>query len=315
MVENLNKTLQAEIANTIKETNFNFGKRVQGKVRDCYIKDKELLIVSTDRISCFDVCFSTIPFKGQILNSLSQFWLKNVQDIIPTHLIEVIDPNIMLTKRCEVIPVEFVVRGAIVGSGWRSYQKDGTVSGIKLPSGLKRYQMLEQPILTPSTKAESGQHDQPFSKEDIISSKILSEKTFKMLEEVSIELYKRGYNHAAERGLILADTKYEFGFLNDEIYLIDEVHTLDNSRYWDKESYEERFSEGKAPVMLDKQTARIWLNDRGFFGDGELPSIPDSWRVEFANQYLESFKKLTGEDFKPVTGNHIERMKQSIASL
>lgn len=251
-------------------------------------------MVTTDRLSCFDVCITTIPFKGQILNQIAATGFKTTESILQNHIIDIPDPNIFVVRECEVLPIELVVRGYLAGGGWRSYQQDGIVSGIGLPPGLREFQKLEEPLITPSTKAAHGYHDEPISAEEIIRRGILTKQRWEELSELVLALFKQGTEDARSKGLLLADTKYEIGLWNGEFVLVDEVHTLDSSRFWKTDSYLELLASGQPPEMLDKEPARRWLMAQGYSGNGPLPDIPNVWREEVALHYWNSADQLLG---------------------
>jgi phosphoribosylaminoimidazole-succinocarboxamide synthase len=291
--------ISSNLSKTINQTDFKtLGVKVVGKVRDSYIAKDVRYLVTTDRLSCFDVCITTIPFKGQLLNQIALAGFKATETIVPNHIIDVPDPNIMVVRECQVLPLEIVVRGYLAGSGWRSYQKIGSISGVILPAGMKEFAKLPEPIITPSTKAPQGEHDQPISGPEIIAAGILSEPRWQQLQEIALELFKVGTEQASSRGLILADTKYEIGLIGERFVLVDELHTLDSSRFWIADSYSDLLAQGAAPKMLDKEPARRWLKAQGFDGHGNLPLITDSWREDVALHYLESAEKILGPALK-----------------
>ena len=272
---------------------------VSGKVRDRVDLGDRLLIVTSDRVSAFDRILTTIPLKGQVLNQLSVFWFRHTADIVPNHLLHEVTPRSMLVRRCEVLPVEVVVRGYLTGSAWRDYRRDGAVSGIPLPPGMRADERLPRPLLTPSTKAGPGAHDRPVSRAELLAAGMVSAELWRQIETVALRLFARGVEHAAHRGLILVDTKYEFGTMAGELVLADEVHTPDSSRYWYRDGYAERFARGEPQRKLDKEFLRVWLMQRGFMGDGAAPAIPDAVRHELSRRYLETYRILTGHDLEP----------------
>jgi len=288
----------------VKDTNFNFKncKSVyKGKVRDVYEVNDKIIMIATDRISAFDhVLQETIPYKGQVLNQLSAKLLKASSDIVPNWLDAVPDPNVSIGKVCKPIRLEMIVRGYLVGSAWRSYKKgEKSICGIRMPDGMKENEKFNEPILTPSFKALEG-HDEDISREEILSQNIVSEEQYKILENYSFKLFEFGSNMARERGLILVDTKYEFGVYNGEIILIDEIHTPDSSRYFYKEGYEEKISKGDSPIQLSKEFVREWLMDNGFEGkEGQiLPNMPKGFIDLVSERYIELYERMTGERFK-----------------
>jgi phosphoribosylaminoimidazole-succinocarboxamide synthase len=269
----------------------------KGKVRDIIDIGNELLIVTSDRISAFDRVLTTIPFKGQVLNGLSNYWFHQTADIVPNHIRQRLTPRSVAVARCEVVPIEVVVRGYLTGSAWRDYEAGKAVSGIELPRGMRFNQRFEKPLLTPSTKAEHGDHDEPISPEEILRRKLVEPDLWKEIERTAFALFERGTKLAAERGLILVDTKYELGLLDGDLVLVDEVHTPDSSRYWFADTYEELFEAGEKQRKIDKEYLRQWLMEQGFMGDGEPPAIPDEIRANVAERYIQSFEVVTGESF------------------
>lgn len=275
----------------------------RGKVRDVYELDANTLgIVVTDRISAFDhIMKQAIPFKGQILNRLSAFSFENVSDIMSHHVLDVPHPNITIAKKCRPIPVEVVVRGYLTGHAWRTYKSgQRELCGVPLPSGMKEHQKFPEPILTPATKAEKG-HDEDISEREILDRGLVEKTDWKRIKEYAFKLFERGSEVADERGLILVDTKYEMGFYNDELTLIDEVHTSDSSRYFYKEGYENRLKNGEAQRQLSKEFLREWLMEKGFQGldNQTLPDLPESFRWSIYQRYAELFETLTGTSFNP----------------
>jgi len=275
----------------------------RGKVRDVYTLNPSTLgIVVTDRISAFDhIMKQAIPFKGQILNLLSKYQFEAVSDILPTHMIDVPHNNITIAKRCKPLPVEVVIRGYLTGHAWREY-KDGkrTLCGASMPAGMVENQPFPEPILTPATKAEEG-HDEDISPEEILRSGIVEKKLWDEIREKAFELFERGTQIAANQGLILVDTKYEFGLWNGELTLIDEVHTTDSSRYFYNEGYDKRLQNHEPQKQLSKEFLREWLMDKGFQGhEGQtLPDLPDTFRWSVYKRYKELYEVLTGEPFIP----------------
>jgi phosphoribosylaminoimidazole-succinocarboxamide synthase len=271
----------------------------RGKVRDVVDLDDELLIVTTDRISAFDRVLTTVPCKGEVLNTISLFWFDKTADIAANHIIEQVSARSVRARKCSVVPIEVVVRGYLTGSAWRDYKKGGEVSGIRLPAGMKANQRFDTPLLTPSTKEEKGLHDRPISRSEILSSGILPAGTWQRIEEASLALFRRGSEIAMANGLILVDTKYEFGERDGKLYLVDEVHTPDSSRYWYADTYQELFRRQEKQRELDKEYLRQWLLARDWKGDGKAPEIPDEVRVETAWKYITAWQTITGRVFSP----------------
>jgi phosphoribosylaminoimidazole-succinocarboxamide synthase len=274
-----------------------------GKVRDIWDFGESLLILVSDRVSAFDRVLTTLPCKGEVLNRISLFWAERTGDLIPNHVIESPSPRSTLARKARVIPIEVVVRGYLTGSAWRDYSRGGTVSGIRLPAGMRENQRFDQPLLTPSTKEDLGSHDRPISRGEIIAEGRASEALWGRIEQAALALFERGSRALAERGLILVDTKYELGLAGDELVLVDEVHTPDSSRFWYAGEYADRFAAGEPQRQLDKEYLRRWLMERGFMGEGEPPAIPDEVRIETAKRYIEAFEKITGGPFVPAAGS------------
>ncbi|MEM6299694.1 MAG: phosphoribosylaminoimidazolesuccinocarboxamide synthase [Bacteroidota bacterium] len=273
----------------------------RGKVRDVYsLKDGRLLMVASDRISAFDVILPrAIPYKGQILNTIAKRFLEQTQDIVPNWLESSPHPNVSIGKKCEPIPLEFVIRGYLTGHAWRTYKSGKRkLSGVTLPEGMKEHDRFPAPIITPATKAEEG-HDEDISKAEILEQGILKEAAWEKLEEITHKLFARGTELAAQRGLILVDTKYEFGYYEGELMLMDEIHTPDSSRYFYAEGYAERQAAGEAQKQLSKEFVREWLMENGFQGkDGqEIPEMTDEVVQMISGRYQELYEKLMGEAF------------------
>ena len=307
--------------NTLKETHFKFPLQKQfykGKVRDVYtMKNGLLVMVATDRISAFDhVLPEGIPYKGQVLNQLAARFLDKTSDIIPNWKIATPDPNVTFGRACEPYPIEMVIRGYLTGHAWRVY-KSGLreLCGIELPEGLKEHDKRPNPIITPATKAEEG-HDEDISREEILSKGIVSEEDYVKLEAATRALFARGTEIAAKEGLILVDTKYEFGKLDDNIYLIDEIHTPDSSRYFYAEGYQENQASGTQQRQLSKEFVREWLIEQGFMGkDGDvMPAMPPEFVSLVSKRYIELFEKLTGTPFvkSPSTNIH-DRIEDNVS--
>jgi phosphoribosylaminoimidazole-succinocarboxamide synthase len=275
----------------------------RGKVRDVIRGEDALLLVASDRISAFDRVLSTVPFKGEVLTRVSAWWFERCADIVPNHVLPGGDPaslglgRAMLCRKVEMLPVEVVVRGFLSGSAWRDYSAGRPVSGLSLPPGLSLNERFPVPILTPSTKEEDG-HDKPVSGAEIVASGLVREELWREVEKAALALFKRGQELAAQAGLILVDTKYEFGVADGRLILADELHSPDSSRYWVSESYERLFFSGDSQRELDKEPFRRWLAARGYTGEGAAPEIPDSVRVETAWRYVQAFEAITGETFE-----------------
>ena len=275
----------------------------RGKVRDVYsLDDNKLGIVASDRISAFDhIMKQAIPYKGQILNSLAAFAFDKVDDIVDTHIIDVPHPNVTVAKKCDPIPIEVVIRACLTGHAARVYKSGKrTLCGVDLPDGMVENQKFEEPILTPATKAEEG-HDEDISEKEILEQEIVDPDIWEEVREKAFKVFERGQKIANKQGLILVDTKYEFGLHEGKVTLIDEVHTADSSRYFYAEGYEERLEKGEPQKQLSKEFLREWLMEHNFQGkEGQtLPDLPDEFRIKVYNRYTELFEKLTGQSFEP----------------
>lgn len=294
------------------------GERYSGKVRENFSRDEVRTIIVTDRVSAFDVNLGTIPFKGQVLNGLARYWFDLTRDQFANHIIDVPDPQVTRAVECEPVPVEFVVRGYLTGSSLtsilRAYQRgEREFCGHQLAPGMIAHQKLPQNIVTPSTKAPKGEHDESVSRAQLIERGLIDEKLFDQLEAKCLALFALGQKVAAERGMILVDTKYELGRRPDgEIVLIDEIHTPDSSRYWYASSYADAMAKGEAPKSLDKEFLRRWLVSQGWEGEGQPPALPDEIRVEAARRYVETFERLTGRDFVPDVDDPAARMRRNL---
>ncbi len=314
----LKDSLRSQLQHTLVQTDLvGVGELYRGKVRDVYRHADRLLLVTTDRVSAFDHVLGTIPFKGQILNEMALEAFAATQDILPNHLLDVPDPNVVLAKVCQAYPVEIIVRDYISGSLWRDYEA-GTagVYEVDLPEGLKKDQRLPAPILTPSTKAQIGDHDEPISAAEIVARGLLTQHQLDEATEAAFALFKKGQAEAAARGLILVDTKYEFGLDADgALTVIDEIHTPDSSRYWMADEYEARFAAGQAQAMLDKENLRGWLIEtHGFSGQGEPPKLDDEVRVMLATRYAQAYERMLGRPFEAEVGDVSSRIRTNLTA-
>jgi phosphoribosylaminoimidazole-succinocarboxamide synthase len=303
------EVLQDGLHQTLQGTNFQkLGEKYEGKVRDNYTtSDGRRILVVTDRISTFDRVVGTLPYKGQVLNALAAWWFEETKDIVPNHVIDVPDPNVMVGEECEPLMVEMIVRAYVTGntstSIWTHYQKGvRNFCGHILPDGLRKHEQLDRPILTPSTKAEYGDHDASVSRDQIINSGAVTARDFDEASTYAMALFTYGQKVCASRGLILVDTKYEFGRNKaGKIVVIDEIHTADSSRFWLSDTYKEAFEAGNDPKSFDKDYVRRWLSTEGYIGDGPIPTIPDDVRVEAAARYISACDTIRGESFVPNT--------------
>ena len=314
------ETLRKGLHLTLDQTDLGFlGAKYQGKVRDNYTTtDRRRFIVVTDRISAFDRVLGTLPFKGQVLNSLAAFWFEETKNLVPNHMLGVPDPNAMECVECTPLPVEMVVRAYLTGVSSTSIltaYKSGAreFCGHRLPDGLSPHEALPKPLLTPTTKAPQGEHDANTSREEILANKTLTAAQFDQAAEYAMLLFAHGQRLCAERGLILVDTKYEFGLdPTGRMVLIDEIHTPDSSRFWFAKSYQERMSQGKTPESFDKEYVRRWLAEQGFKGDGPPPALPDDVRVEAARRYIEACDTIRGAAFSPDLTAPQERLQRNL---
>ena len=299
---------------SLVSTDFKFKNQIgkyRGKVRDVYDLDHKLLIITTDRISAFDHILSRpIPYKGQVLNQIAAHFMNAVKDICRVWLTECPDPNVSIGQKCSPIPIEMVVRGYLAGHAWRVYSGGGrSLCGVDFELGLRENQKLDHAVITPTTKASSG-HDIDISIDEIKTRKIVSEDIIDKICRLSLQLFERGSKMAAERGLILVDTKYEFGLFDNDIFLMDEIHTPDSSRYFETAAYNENFKNGKAQVQLSKEFVREWLMAHGFQGkdDQIMPEMPDVFVWHISERYIDLFERITGKPFqKPPQDQPISR--------
>jgi phosphoribosylaminoimidazole-succinocarboxamide synthase len=313
-------TLLRELcARTLDRTDFpELGERIEGKVRDSYLKGDRRTIVVSDRVSCFDVVVGTIPLKGQVLNQAAAFWFEKLADIAPNHLLEVPDPSVSVVRECQILPVEFVYRGFLTGSTstsiWTAYERgQRSYCGHSLPEGLRRHDRLPTALLTPTTKAERGEHDELTSREELIARGVISEARYDQAARLGAALFRAGQEWAESRGLILVDTKYEMGICAEGRLLVaDEIHTPDSSRYWYKDSYEQAMSQGRDPQAIDKEYVRLWLGEQGYKGQGAPPPLPDEVRCEAARRYIEAHEQISGSSFEPNLEEPLERIRRNL---
>jgi phosphoribosylaminoimidazole-succinocarboxamide synthase len=300
-------TLRQTVPEALEETDLAWPhEHARGKVRDLFsLPGERRLIVTTDRLSAFDRVLTAVPFKGQVLNQLSAYWFERTAGIIPNHLLEVPDPNVSLVRECEALPVEVVVRGYISGSTktslWYQYsQGNRRMYGYDFDDGMVKNEQLPKPIITPTTKGQSGKHDEPVTCDQVVEQGLLDAETWNQVQAAALAVFERGQEIAAQGGLILVDTKYEFGRAPDgRIMLIDEVHTPDSSRFWLASSYQEKVKRGLEPENFDKEFLRLWYAERGFRGSGEPPGATEDLIVQVAQRYIVLYEKLTGQTFEP----------------
>ena len=308
--------------NALTKTDFNFKgqtKVYHGKVRDVYfIDNKYLVMVASDRISAFDVILPEgIPYKGQVLNQIAALFLDETKDIVPNWKIATPDPMVTVGRLCKPFPVEMIIRGYLTGSSWRTYKSGKReICGVEIPEGMKEHQRFEKPIITPTTKADEG-HDEDISREEIIRQGLISEEDYKQIEEITYKLFQRGTEIAAKHGLILVDTKYEFGKIGDQIYLMDEIHTPDSSRYFIADEYEECFEKGLPVKQLSKEFVREWLMANGFQGQEgqQVPEMTPEIVSSISERYIELYEKVTGMKFEKAdkSDDILKRIEKNIA--
>ena len=306
----------------LTKTDFNFEgqtKVYHGKVRDVYfIDNKYLVMVASDRISAFDVILPEgIPYKGQVLNQIAALFLDETKDIVPNWKIATPDPMVTVGHLCKPFPVEMIIRGYLTGSSWRTYKSgQRSICGVAIPDGMKEHQRFEKPIITPTTKADEG-HDEDISREEIIRQGLISEEDYKQIEEITYKLFQRGSEIAAKHGLILVDTKYEFGKIGDQIYLMDEIHTPDSSRYFIADEYEECFEKGLPVKQLSKEFVREWLMANGFQGQEgqQVPEMTPEIVSSISERYIELYEKVTGKRFEKAdeSDDILKRIEKNIA--
>jgi phosphoribosylaminoimidazole-succinocarboxamide synthase len=294
------------------------GEHHHGKVRESYTRDGQRILVVSDRLSAFDVVLGTIPFKGQVLNQLAAFWFEETRHLAANHLIDVPDPNVTRAVECRPLPVEMVVRAYLTGvtttSIWKHYEAGARrYAGHVLPDGMRKNQPLPRPLVTPSTKAVTGAHDETVSREDLVEWGLVDAATFEELQAICLRMFAFGQERARARGLILADTKYELGRAPDgRILFIDEIHTPDSSRYWYAEDYERRVARSEEPRSLDKEYVRRHFAAMGYTGQGAPPPIPDEVRVEAARRYIEAYETVTGRAFGADTQEPLPRIRRNL---
>jgi phosphoribosylaminoimidazole-succinocarboxamide synthase len=292
-----------------------WGAKQSGKVRDIFRMDGKRALITTDRVSAFDRVLGAIPYKGQVLNQLSAWWFDQVQDVVKSHVIDVPDPNVTIAHEAEALPVEVIVRGYITGvtstALWTLYEKgERAPYGIPLPDGLQKNDSLPSPIITPTTKATGGAHDERLTRDEIIERGLVARSLWEQVEAAALAIFTRGQEVARQAGLILVDTKYEFGLVEGQLVLIDEVHTPDSSRYWTAESY----GRGREPKNFDKEFLREWFVAQGYRGDGQAPRMPQDFIAQVADRYIAAYERLTGKAFEPGQQPAAERIERNMAA-
>ena len=298
--------LRDVLPSTLEGIDLPLGDRIRGKVRDSYdLPAGQRLLVTTDRLSAFDKVLGTVPYKGQVLNQLSAYWFRETTQIIGNHLLELPDPNVAVVRACDVFPVEVIVRGFITGvtktALWYRYEQgERVIYGHTLPEGLQKNQQLPQPLITPTTKGGPTGHDERLTVAEVVDGGWLDAETWEQVQAAALALFHFGQERARQAGLLLVDTKYEFGWAPDgQVYLVDEVHTPDSSRFWLESTYEGQISQGQEPHNMDKEYVRLWYAEQGYRGDGEPPALTADLAVTLGARYIESYERLTGETFAP----------------
>ena len=288
------------------------GERIEGKVRDIYLQDGQRVLITTDRVSAFDRVLGAIPFKGQVLNQLSAWWFDQVEDVVANHVIATPDPNVTIGAEADALPVEVIVRGFITGvtstSLWTLYDQGvDRPYGLDLPSGLSKNDPLPEPVITPTTKATGGAHDERLTSAEVVEQGLVEPALWEQVQDAALAVFHKGQRVAAEAGLILVDTKYEFGLIDDRLALIDEVHTPDSSRYWIADTY----GLGE-PQNYDKEFLRLWFIDQGYRGDGPAPTMPDGFVADVATRYIDAYERLTGNRFEPGEQPAADRIRRAL---
>ncbi len=296
------------------------GRRIEGKVRDIYVVDGKRVLITTDRVSAFDRVLGAIPFKGQVLNQLSAWWFEQLRDVVDNHVISIPDPNVTIAHEAETLPVEVIVRGYITGvtstSLWTLYSQGvERPYGLDLPAGLQKNDPLPQPVITPTTKATGGAHDERLTSDEVVKRGLVEPELWARIQEAALTIFKRGQAVARKAGLILVDTKYEFGLVDGQPVLIDEVHTPDSSRYWIAKSYEAVRGTGQEPQNFDKEFLRFWFAERGYKGEGIPPQMPATFIAEVAQRYIAAYERLTGQEFVPGAQPAADRIRAALAGL
>lgn len=312
-------TIASQIPHVLKGTNFaNLGEYYEGKVRDNYTQGNRRILITTDRLSAFDRIIALIPFKGEVLNAMTKFWFENTKDICPNYIESYPDPNVIVGKECKPIMLEMIVRGYITGStttsAWYNYEKGvRNFCGNQLPDGLKKNQRLPEPIITPTTKAAHGEHDANLSGIEAVERGLVTMEEWEQLSQYALGLYMRGVEVAARQGVILVDTKYEFGRDPDgKVVLIDEIHTPDSSRFWIAETYAEKMAAGQEPDNINKEFLRLWLANQDYRGEGDVPPIPEDVIVETAEKYIKAYEMITGQSFTGHPGEVLPRIEENL---
>lgn len=308
-----NEDILAAVPNALLRTDMpQLGERIEGKVRDIYLQDDKRILITTDRVSAFDQVLGTIPFKGQVLNQLSAWWFEQVGDIVGNHVVAVPDPNVTIGAEADALPVEVIVRGFITGvtstSLWTLYEQGvDRPYGLDLPSGLAKNDPLPTAVITPTTKATGGAHDERLTSAEVVANGLVEPTLWSQVQNAALAVFAKGQEIAAAAGLILVDTKYEFGLIDGQLVLIDEIHTPDSSRYWIADTWETG-----DPQNYDKEFLRLWFIEQGYRGDGVAPEMPDEFVAEVAARYIDAYERLTGEQFEPGEQPAADRIRKAL---
>lgn len=308
-----NEDILAAVPNALLRTDMpQLGERIEGKVRDIYLQDDKRILITTDRVSAFDQVLGTIPFKGQVLNQLSAWWFEQVGDIVGNHVVAVPDPNVTIGAEADALPVEVIVRGFITGvtstSLWTLYEQGvDRPYGLDLPSGLAKNDPLPTAVITPTTKATGGAHDERLTSAEVVANGLVEPTLWSQVQNAALAVFAKGQEIAAAAGLVLVDTKYEFGLIDGQLVLIDEIHTPDSSRYWIADTWETG-----DPQNYDKEFLRLWFIEQGYRGDGVAPEMPDEFVAEVAARYIDAYERLTGEQFEPGEQPAADRIRKAL---
>lgn len=308
-----NDDILAAVPNALLRTDMpQLGERIEGKVRDIYLQDDKRILISTDRVSAFDMVLGAIPFKGQVLNELSAWWFEQVGDIVANHVVAVPDPNVTIGAEADALPVEVIVRGFITGvtstSLWTLYEQGvDRPYGLDLPTGLAKNDPLPTAVITPTTKATGGAHDERLTSAEVVANGLVEPALWSQVQSAALAVFAKGQEIAAAAGLVLVDTKYEFGLIDGRLALIDEIHTPDSSRYWIADTYETG-----DPQNYDKEFLRLWFVEQGYRGDGVAPAMPAEFVAEVAARYIDAYERLTGEQFEPGEQPAADRIRKAL---
>ncbi len=310
---NAQEDLLGAIPNALLRTEIpELGERIEGKVRDIYLQDSQRVLITTDRVSAFDQVLGAIPYKGQVLNQLSAWWFDLVSDIVSSHVISIPDPNVTIGAEADALPVEVIVRGYITGvtstSLWTLYDQGvDRPYGLDLPEGLSKNDPLPQAVITPTTKATGGAHDERLTSAEVVENGLVAPELWEQVQQVALAIFERGQQVASDAGLVLVDTKYEFGLIDGDLVIIDEMHTPDSSRYWIEDSLE-----AGEPQNYDKEFLRLWFVEQGYRGDGPAPNMPDEFVARVAARYIDAYERLTGEAFQPAAQPAADRIREAL---